>query len=589
MKTHLLLSHLENEMHCPLCSLSGISYDEMSFHISTAHAEMHDVSTVDQRSGSRRHPAGCGKVTTHQPVPPNEGLPTLGLPSGTRSAQPPVTGVETDSGTTSGDVHVTDASIQRPNSCTVLKKVRQDNSDTHLTVKQKRLYSPVKEKLFPCPMCTLVCQDCRILEEHVELHLQQQTTSDVTNTAGEGSATSSNTTGSSYECPLCNLSFWDELSLQEHVDLHLENGAATDTPSSSSSSSDLELAMRLQEEEEQRRRDEEAKQEAEEFKKLQRQFGVDGTGGYRKQVERNMERAVARGYMMPADFHRKRAELMENLATGVDDGRSRTSGLMGALYDYFRCEQRDTVQVWLSAETDHYSCSEGDRGWGCGYRNFQMLLSCLRQLEPYNNTLCDVPVPNIPRVQALIEEAWGQGVDPAGAAHFNNRLQGTRAWVGTTEIYALLTSLSVNARVVDFHKPTGQGGMHPRLFDWMKQYYTQANPPNGRLPPRVMRTTLPPIYLQHQGHSRSVVGLEQKRNGSLCLLLFDPGCPSSEVARLLEREPATVAAAVRRMRKFPTHLKHQQYQVLVAQSMLTPEQKQRQVANSRTFRAERIP
>lgn len=39
LKTHLLLGHLENEMACPFCSLSGVSYDELSFHINTAHVE----------------------------------------------------------------------------------------------------------------------------------------------------------------------------------------------------------------------------------------------------------------------------------------------------------------------------------------------------------------------------------------------------------------------------------------------------------------------------------------------------------------------------------------------------------------------
>lgn len=39
MKTHLLLSHLENDMHCPLCSLSGVNYDELCLHISSAHPE----------------------------------------------------------------------------------------------------------------------------------------------------------------------------------------------------------------------------------------------------------------------------------------------------------------------------------------------------------------------------------------------------------------------------------------------------------------------------------------------------------------------------------------------------------------------
>ncbi len=41
-----------------------------------------------------------------------------------------------------------------------------------------------------------------------------------------------------------------------------------------------------------------------------------------------MERAVSRGQMVPAEFHRKKAEMLESLASGVDDGRSKTSGLI---------------------------------------------------------------------------------------------------------------------------------------------------------------------------------------------------------------------------------------------------------------------
>lgn len=79
-----------------------------------------------------------------------------------------------------------------------------------------------------------------------------------------------------------------------------------------------------------------------------------------------------------------------------------------------------------------------------------MLFSWLSVDFPCNSTQLTiikfslaVSVPSIPRVQALIEEAWGQGADPQGASNFNHRLQGTRAWIGATEIYAVLTSLSV--------------------------------------------------------------------------------------------------------------------------------------------------
>ena len=56
-----------------------------------------------------------------------------------------------------------------------------------------------------------------------------------------------------------------------------------------------------------------------------------------------------------------------------------------------------------------------------------------------------------------------------------------------------------SARVLDFHQPTGPGDTHPRLFDWVKQYFSQTATRGARLPPRVVQTTQPPLYLQHQG------------------------------------------------------------------------------------------
>ncbi|XP_030640808.1 zinc finger-containing ubiquitin peptidase 1 [Chanos chanos] len=438
-------------------------------------------------------------------------------------------------------------------------------------------------------MCTLVCSDCFVLQEHVELHLQEQAVaegavSEPNASTGVHSSASGTAGVKGYECPLCSLDCTDSSALQEHVELHLDYGAATATESSST---DQALARQLQEEEEQRRREQEAKQEAEEFKKLQKQFGLDGGGGYRRQMERSMERAVSRGHMAPAEFHRKRAEMMESLASGVDDGKTKTSGLTQALYEYYQREGRDVAHVWLCSETDHYSSSEGDSGWGCGYRNFQMLLSCLQRTQPYQSTLSVGEVPSIPRIQGMIEEAWKEGADPQGASHFNHQLQGSRAWIGATEIYSVLTSLRVKARIVDFHRPTGPGDTHPRLFDWVKQYYSLSATGGARLPPRVVQTSQPPVYLQHQGHSRSIVGVEQRRNGSVALLIFDPGCRPGDMRKLLSRD--TAAGLVRRTRKFPSNLKHKQYQVVSVEGVLTPEEKQSRILNSRTLCSEKIP
>lgn len=49
MKAHLLIVHMENEVICPFCKLSGVNYDEMCFHIETAHFEQNDLERNFER------------------------------------------------------------------------------------------------------------------------------------------------------------------------------------------------------------------------------------------------------------------------------------------------------------------------------------------------------------------------------------------------------------------------------------------------------------------------------------------------------------------------------------------------------------
>ncbi|KAG5856919.1 hypothetical protein ANANG_G00013020 [Anguilla anguilla] len=623
MRSHLLLSHLEAQVRCPLCSLAGVSYDELQLHINTAHAEGGALLQWKCTSiGTGQTGAGpdlkCSLVISNKGA---RGASSCnGATNMDRSNRVACAAVSDDTANEECSVRVAGngasgglsnegssdrvasegisdkAADWQPGVCPGYRPspravclshqnktrvnghactpqgdsvcTRNSGADQEpVKTKHKRLSSPRKEKLLPCPMCSLVFSDCFILQEHVELHLQEKDVIEGDRAQG-------------HKCPLCSLSCSDSSSLQLHVELHLEAGTE-------STRSDLQLARRLQQEEDERRKAEEAKREAEEFKKLQKQFGLDGRGGYRRQIERNMEKAVSRGHMVPAEFHRKRAEVMESLASGVDDGRTRTSGLMAALYEYYQREGSDTAHVWLSSETDHYSSSDGDRGWGCGYRNFQMLLSSLHKMEVYKGCFTDGTVPSIPRVQALLEEAWKQGVDPQGASHFSRKLQGSSAWIGATEIYSLFTSFGVRARIVDFHQPTGSGNTHPRLFEWVKRYFSTSACRGARLPPRVMQTMQPPIYLQHQGHSRSIVGVEQRKNGSLCLLIFDPGCPPGDMRRLLARD--VTGTGLRHLRKHPGGLKHTQYQIVAVDGVLSPEEKQTRIVNSRNLRAERVP
>ncbi|KAM9852593.1 zinc finger-containing ubiquitin peptidase 1 [Aulostomus maculatus] len=561
MKTHLLPSHMENDSHCPFCSLSGVSHDELCFHISTAHAENQEITQEPAQSTSSTARAKAGSSVSSQPET-SQSCSLLAAPDrqneGTTSDRSFRASAEAACTTSStGSSKTPQRGVRRPPGDDTGGTTSQHN-------KAKQRHQPsAGHKQFSCPVCLLECSSSFILQEHVELHLQEHS-------AGGDER---------FECPMCSVVCSSSWSLQEHVELHLDS-----RPGSPGSS--LKLARKLQQELDQQRKEDEARQEREDFKKLQRQFGLDGSGGYRRQMERTMERDVARGLMAPAEYHCKRAEMMESLASGLDDGRTRTAGVMGVLYQYYQAEAKDCTHVWLSAASDHYHSSAGDHGWGCGYRNLQMMLSSLYRNDAYAPILAERAVPSIPRLQSMIEEAWKGGLDPQGASHFSQRLQGTRAWIGATEIYVLLTSLGISARIIDFHQPTGPGGTHPLLLDWVKQYFSQSSR-SSRLPRRLIQTSLPPIYLQHQGHSRSIVGLEQRKNGSLCLLLLDPDSSPSNTRKLMS--PDTVSTAIRHLRHFPCRLKHEQYQVVAVEGVLTAEDKRMRVFSSRTLCAERIP
>jgi len=64
-------------------------------------------------------------------------------------------------------------------------------------------------------------------------------------------------------------------------------------------------------------------------------------------------------------------------------------------------------------ELDHYSADVSDKGWGCGYRNIQMLLSSLLKCSIYKEIVAQKleidQVPSVPQIQSLIEQAWKDG------------------------------------------------------------------------------------------------------------------------------------------------------------------------------------
>uniref|UniRef100_A0A5F4W8G4 Zinc finger-containing ubiquitin peptidase 1 n=2 Tax=Callithrix jacchus TaxID=9483 RepID=A0A5F4W8G4_CALJA len=524
MKAHLLIVHMENEIICPFCKLSGVNYDEMCFHIETTHFEQNTLEGNFERINTVQYGTSDNKKDN-----------TLQC------------GTEVNS-----SIHSGCASHPKNSAQSLIKDS---------TLKHEAFYS-------------------ENLTESRKFLTSREKQSDLTEIKGS----IYETTYSPPECPFCG-------KIEEHredMETHVKTKHANllDIPLEGMDrvqcSGDLQLAQQLQQEED-RKRSEESRREIEEFQKLQRQYGLDNSGGYKQQQLRNMEIEVNRGRMPPSEFHRRKADMMESLAIGIDDGKTKTSGIIEALHRYYQNAATDVRRVWLSSVVDHFHSSLGDKGWGCGYRNFQMLLSSLLQNDAYNDCLKGMSIPCIPKIQSMIEDAWKEGFDPQGASQLNNRLQGTKAWIGACEIYILLTSLRVKCHIVDFHKSTGPLGTHPCLFEWILNYYSSE----GEVSSKVVCTSKPPIYLQHQGHSRTVIGIEEKRNRTLCLLILDPGCPSREMQKLLKQD--VEASSLKQLRKSMGNLKHKQYQIVAVEGALSPVEKVARRQASQVFTAEKIP
>ncbi|KAM4043300.1 zinc finger-containing ubiquitin peptidase 1 isoform 2-T3 [Anomaloglossus baeobatrachus] len=541
MKSHLLVAHMEQEHCCPFCAVTGLTYDDVSYHIQAAHADTLEPwssdedqcdevldettsstsssnSTSGQELGTGNHgmtTEGCTgdpdaeqksterqssskeediprNVVSKYKIPPSE-EPLAGGAMVIDDYTPPTASAAYIAG--GGDLVVV-----CPFCCKTKNSI--DRLELHVSTEHADLLASPPNKgranqQYECPMCSLVCANSDILQEHVNLHLEEncdpaklasdavlarqlQAEEDRRRRVEESEQEKAEFQKLQRQIGLDNSAGYQQQSVQNReravgrgrmhpIEFRMQKAEMMEslatgvddgrTKTTAKITSDAVLARQLQAEEDRRRRVEESEREKAEFQKLQRQFGLDNSGGYRQQSVQNLEQAVARGRMHPIEFHMQKAEMMESLATGVDDGRTKTSGVMEALHRYYSTAGPEVHRVWLCSPLDHLSSSGGDKGWGCGFRNFQMLFSSVFLSDTYKDFLPDNRyIPCIPKIQALIEDAWKEGFDPQGASHFNSKLLGTRAWIGASEIYCLLTSLRLknfSCKILKLTNPAG--------------------------------------------------------------------------------------------------------------------------------------
>ncbi|KAF8228955.1 hypothetical protein L208DRAFT_1484946 [Tricholoma matsutake] len=178
-----------------------------------------------------------------------------------------------------------------------------------------------------------------------------------------------------------------------------------------------------------------------------------------------------------------------------------------------------------------------DASWGCGYRNFLIACAALmdQSFQPLYFPLLDAPLgPGVRNLQTWIELAWQAGFDREGAQELKN-LVGTTKWIGTSDIWVAFTSRGIPAELVDFNLK-GQPGVQI-LIDWVVEYFSHSKGATIydtlRDASPVIDTDRMPLILQDHRHSRTIVGYEVSRNGTVNLLVFDPAfIPDSSLRNL---------------------------------------------------------
>lgn len=128
-------------------------------------------------------------------------------------------------------------------------------------------------------------------------------------------------------------------------------------------------------------------------------------------------------------------------------------GVMSLLRSCLESEGGSSASM-ISGYIDHHqSLPSEDKGWGCGWRNIQMMSShLLKQRTEAREVLFGGSgfVPDIPSLQRWLEIAWDKNFDIIGSNHFHDKIYGAKKWIGTTECATLFRSFGLRARIVDF-------------------------------------------------------------------------------------------------------------------------------------------
>lgn len=172
---------------------------------------------------------------------------------------------------------------------------------------------------------------------------------------------------------------------------------------------------------------------------------------------------------------------------------------------------------YCSAEVLHV-CKMHREGGFCGYRNIQMLVSYIQEADAYGAPHFPGRLPSILKLQELIEAAWDKGFNATGRIETGG-IRYTRKYIGTPEAQALLMSLEIPCEATAYTTTKDVDGFETMLCAVCEYFDDDSTKDNTD---KVVITNKPPIYFQHHGHSMTIVGVEQRMEGVVNLVVFDP-------------------------------------------------------------------
>lgn len=261
---------------------------------------------------------------------------------------------------------------------------------------------------FACPICPGTFGTATDLELHVNIEhrdILSPAKIDLRNDGASVASTVPSIGQSQSVCPVCGISL-DNLRTQD-VEYHIEKHfSKSPQPQVNRGEPNIE-------------RDAQKLREQREFEMLRAQYGMDDQGNFREQSAAAMQSAVYAGEMSVADYYERQVGLRAAESHGIDDNTSCSKSIIPRVLT-FSANSPGVIKALLCSSIDHYASSYGDKGWGCGYRNLQMLLSSLLQNTTYHEALyaawgsqgpARTAMPSISRLQKLVEAAWAQGFD----------------------------------------------------------------------------------------------------------------------------------------------------------------------------------